>query len=186
MRCRGSRGVSVVFRIMLASVAALMLFGCGAARGPVQAAAEDTAAERGRYLVTIMDCGGCHDTGALGGRPTAPGALGGANIGFEVGPTGVFYPPNLTPHPETGLGRWSQAEIVTALRTGVRPDGRVLSPVMPWRAYAALTDEDVQAVATYLRSLPPVDHRSPAPTTAAQATAPFHRTVVPESAAARS
>ena len=167
---------------------AATLAGCTQPSATAQTAAPAPAASdvvaRGRYLTTIMDCAGCHDTGALAGQRTSPGALAGADHGFEVGPTGVFYPPNLTPHPEAGLGRWSEQQIVAALRTGVRPDGRVLSPVMPWPNYAALTDADAAAVAAYLKSLPASDHRAPAPTTAAQAHAPFHRMYAPRSAAA--
>jgi hypothetical protein len=75
----------------------------------------------------------------------------------------VFYPPNLTPDRETGLGSWSEADIARAVRTGERPDGRVLAPMMPWRSYAALTDGDALAVAAYLKALPPVRHVVPPP-----------------------
>ena len=94
---------------------------------------------------------------------------------------GIFYPPNLTPDPETGLGGWSEAEIATAIRTGVRPDGRELAPMMPWRSYAALTDEDALAVAAYLKSLPPVRHAVPPPTGPdAKAPAPYLGVIMPE------
>jgi mono/diheme cytochrome c family protein len=84
---------------------------------------------RGEYLATIMDCGGCHTPGALAGEPDAARPLAGSNIGFQIPGVGIFYPPNLTPDAETGLGSWSEREIVTAVRTGVRPDGRVLAPI---------------------------------------------------------
>lgn len=116
---------------------------------------------RGEYLATIMDCGGCHTDGALAGRPDLARPLAGSAVGFGVPGLGVFYPPNLTPDPETGLGRWSEADIVRALRTGERPDGRELAPVMPWRAYAALTDEDAAALAAYLKGLRPIRHAVP-------------------------
>ena len=54
-------------------------------------------------------------------------------------------------------------EIATAIRTGARPDGRILAPIMPWRSYAALTTSDVQAIVEYLRSLPPVTNKVPGP-----------------------
>jgi mono/diheme cytochrome c family protein len=116
---------------------------------------------RGEYLARIMDCGGCHTGGALAGQPDAQLHLAGSSIGFAIPGLGYFYPPNLTPDPETGLGAWSEAEIARAVRTGVRPDGRELAPVMPWRSYAALTDEDAQALAAYLNGLAPV--RNPTP-----------------------
>lgn len=116
---------------------------------------------RGEYLATIMDCGGCHTGGALTGRPDPRLHLAGSGIGFGIPDLGVFYPPNLTPDRDTGLGAWSETDIVRAIRTGVRPDGRVLAPIMPWRNYAALTDEDARALARYLKALPPVRNAAP-------------------------
>lgn len=121
------------------------------------------AASRGEYLAAIMDCGGCHTPGALTGASDPQRYLAGSGVGFEIPGLGVFYPPNLTPDAETGLGGWSEADIVKAVRTGVRPDGRMLAPVMPWHAYAALTEEDAAALASYLRAMPPVKHPTPAP-----------------------
>jgi mono/diheme cytochrome c family protein len=125
------------------------------------AGAEDAAA-RGKYLTTIMDCSGCHTEGALAGKPDPALGLAGSTIGFEVPGLGIFYPSNLTPDEETGLGRWSEADIVTALKTGVRPDGRELAPIMPWRSFAALTDADARAIARYLKSMAPLHHPVPA------------------------
>src|SRR5262245_18112472 len=121
----------------------------------------ESPAERGKYLVGIMDCTGCHTTGALAGKPEPVKFLAGSNIGFQIPGLGIFYPPNLTSDVETGLGSWSEQDIANALRTGVRPDGRELAPAMPWRSYSQLTDQDVQAVAAYLKGLPPVSHAVP-------------------------
>lgn len=112
--------------------------------------------ERGRYLAQIMDCGGCHTRGVFLGAPDMNLYLAGSEVGFRLPGLGVFYPPNLTPDAETGLGEWSVEEIARAIRTGERPDGRILAPAMPWISYAALTDEDALALASYLKSLPPV------------------------------
>lgn len=127
------------------------------------AASAEGALERGAYLAAIMDCGGCHTEGALAGKPDPALTLAGSTIGFGAPGLGVFFPPNLTSDPETGLGGWSAEQIVDAVRTGVRPDGRMLAPMMPWRAYAALSDEDALALAAYLQSLPPVRHDVPGP-----------------------
>jgi len=135
---------------------------------------------RGEYLATIMDCAGCHTPGALAGQPDAARHLAGSNIGFQIPSVGIFYPPNLTPDAETGLGSWSEREIVTAVRTGVRPDGRVLAPVMPYHNYSKLTDTDAGALAAYLKSLKPIRHKAPSivgPTE--KATAPYLAVVVP-------
>ena len=141
----------------------------------------ETQVERGQYLAHIMDCGGCHHTGAFTPEPNLETPLAGADVGFEIPGMGVFYPPNLTPDQETGLGKWSDAEIITAFTTGVRPDGRQLSPAMPWISYAHITAEDATALVAYLRSLKPVEHKVPGPFAAGEKpTAPYHSVVAPK------
>jgi mono/diheme cytochrome c family protein len=136
---------------------------------------------RGEYLATIMDCGGCHTPGALVGKPDAARYLAGSQVGFQIPGLGIFYPPNLTSDRETGLGAWSQADIVKAVRTGVRPDGRQLVPVMPYPHYSKLTDADAGALAAYLKSLKPVRHDTPAITGATEKpTAPYLTVVMPK------
>jgi mono/diheme cytochrome c family protein len=133
------------------------------AQSALPALSDDAAIERGRYIVSFAGCGDCHTPGYFLGQPDQTRALAGSDVGFEIPGLGKFYGRNLTPDVETGLGAWSEAEIVTALRTGMRPDGRQLSPAMPWMGYASLTDEDAFAVATYLKSLPPVSNAIPGP-----------------------
>jgi mono/diheme cytochrome c family protein len=133
----------------------LLLQGCATRAQP-------PTTTRGEYLVRIMDCGGCHTPGALVGKPDFDASLTGSDIGFRVPGAGVLYPPNLTPDPATGLGRWTTDQIVRAVRHGERPDGRRLIPVMPWPSYSALSDADAAALAAYLKSLPPRPGRAPA------------------------
>lgn len=130
---------------------------------PWTADAADAQVTRGQYLATIMDCAGCHTGGVFLGKPDPKRFLAGSEVGFGIPGLGIFYPPNLTPDVETGLGSWSQADIAKALRTGVRPDGRELSPAMPWRSYAALNDADMRALTSYLKSLKPVSNKVPGP-----------------------
>lgn len=140
----------------------------------------EDAVARGKYLVTLMSCTDCHTPGYFLGKPDMTRFLGGTDVGFEIPGLGFFYGPNLTPDNETGIGTWSEAEIIAALRTGQRPDGRALAPVMPWMAYASLTDEDAQAIASYLKSLPPVANKAPGPFGPDEKpTALFHRIVAP-------
>ena len=129
----------------------------------VPALADDAAIARGKYLVTIGGCQDCHTPGHFFGKPDMARVLGGSEVGFEIPGLGTFYGPNLTPDKETGLGGWTDVQIIAALQTGVRPDGRVLAPIMPWRALAVLTKPDAAAVVAYLRSLPPVANKAPGP-----------------------
>ena len=151
------------------------------AAGSVSAQSPTPQQKRGAYLAQIMDCGGCHTPGALTGQPDMKRAFAGSDIGFGIPDVGVFYPPNLTPDPETGLGRWTQAQIVAAVRNGVRPDGRVLAPIMPWKSYAMLSDADAKALAAYMKNLPPVKHAAPAMAGAGEKPrAPYLAVVMPQ------
>jgi mono/diheme cytochrome c family protein len=127
------------------------------------AVAQQAQIDRGKYLVTIGGCNDCHTPGYFFGKPDMTRFLGGSEVGFEIPGLGVFHGPNLTPDPENGLGNWSVAQIITALQTGKRPDGRELAPIMPWRAFANLTKDDATAIAVFLKSLPPVKNKVPGP-----------------------
>ena len=141
----------------------------------------ETEVERGAYLAHVMDCGGCHNTGAFTPQPNLETPLAGSDIGFAIPGMGVFYPPNLTPDEQTGLGKWSDAEIITAFTTGVRPDGRQLAPMMPWMSYAHITADDAAALVAYLRSLTPVQHKAPGPFDPNdEPTAPYFSIVMPK------
>jgi mono/diheme cytochrome c family protein len=109
---------------------------------------EDPVA-RGAYLATAAGCANCHTDGAHGGKPYA----GGLALGT---PFGTFYSPNITPDPETGIGRWTDAQFLRALREGVRADGANLFPVFPYTSYTLILDEDARAIKAFLFSLPPV------------------------------
>ena len=147
--------------------------------GPVLADEVSQGIERGKYLVTVMDCAGCHMPRGANGIPMAEKGLSGGNVGFEIPGMGIFWPSNLTPD-ETGLGSFSEAEIASTIRTGVRPDGRTLAPVMPTPSYAALNDEDAAAIAAFLKSLPPAKSTAaPAVADVADAHLPFYRVAMP-------
>jgi mono/diheme cytochrome c family protein len=141
------------------------------------------AVERGKYLVTIMSCTDCHTPGHLLGKPDMARFLGGSNVGFEIPGMGVFYGPNLTPDKETGLGKWTSAQIVKTLQTGVTPDGRQLAPAMPWRAFAHLTKADAYAIASYLKTLPAVKNKVPGPFGPTETPTAFVMRVVPPAGA---
>ena len=108
--------------------------------------------ERGRYLTEAGDCRACHT--AEGGKPFAGG------FAFKL-PFGTLYTPNITADKETGIGEWSDATFLKAIREGVDDEGHHLYPAMPYAAYTYLTDEDALAIKAYLFSLAPVKNRTP-------------------------
>ena len=122
---------------------------------------------RGKYLVKLLGCGICHTDGALIGDPNYSLNLAGSHIGIAyTNPLvdkhpGVIYPSNITPDVETGIGSWSESEIIRLLRSGEASHDRQLLAIMPWPTYAWITDSDALGIAAYLRSLPPVKHRVP-------------------------
>ena len=129
----------------------------------MSARAADPQIERGRYLTNLGGCLDCHTPGYFFGKPDMDRYLGGSDVGFEIPGHGVFVGPNLTPDKATGLGDWTDEQIVTVLQTGVRPDGRVLAPIMPWKSFAKMTKEDALAIAKFLKSLPPLVNKAPGP-----------------------
>jgi cytochrome c553 len=151
--------------------------------------------ERGAYLVKIMGCNHCHTpyklgpagpepdmSRALSGHPAdfvmpAPPALDGkwtwlgaaTNTAFS-GPWGTSFTANLTPDAETGIGKWSAETFIAAMKTGRHEGkGRQILPPMPVENLAALSDEDIRDLFAFLRSLPPVRNRVPAPIDPAEA-----------------
>ena len=101
----------------------------------------------GHYQAILGDCMGCHT--APGGRAFA----GGAPLETPFGP---MVPPNITPDKETGLGNWSQADFIRAVKEGVSPGGKRLYPAMPYPAYAKMSDADVANLWAYMQSVEPV------------------------------
>ena len=144
-------------------VAALLLPAMLLGMSSLVANADDSQVDRGKYLVTLGGCFDCHTPGYFFGKPDMTRYLGGSDVGFDIPGLGVFVGPNLTPDKETGLGNWTNEQIVTALKTGKRPDRRELAPVMPWRAFANLTEADAHAIAVFLKSLPPVSNKVAGP-----------------------
>ena len=148
------------------------------------AIAADGGIKRGEYLVTFGGCNDCHTPGHFFGRPDLSRFLGGSDVGFEIPGRGVFFGPNLTPDKQTGLGNWSPDEIVTAMQTGVRPDGRELAPIMPWHAFAKLTPDDANAIVAFIRSLKPVSNQVPGPFRPGEKVSSFMFRIMPPGATA--
>jgi mono/diheme cytochrome c family protein len=158
-----------------ALAAGVLLAGCGSGGG------DGDKVKRGEYLVMAGACADCHTPGVMLGKPEMEKLLSGGNVGFELPTVGFFFPPNLTPDDETGLGKWSEADIAKAIRQGMRPDGRQLIPIMPYGWYSKLTQEDALAMAAYLKSLKPISNKVPGPFGANETpTGPYQTIVFPK------
>lgn len=137
-----------------------------AARAPSDETVEVTPERvaRGTYLAeTVVGCVHCHsprDWSRYAG-PGRPPPSGGDCWSDAEGVPGRVCATNLTPDPQTGLGAWTDGEIMRAVREGVGRDGRALFPVMPYREFRHLSDEDARALVAWIRSLEPV--RDPVP-----------------------
>ncbi|MCW4116085.1 cytochrome c [Aurantimonas sp. MSK8Z-1] len=145
-------GLAVLAVIVVAVVAAALFFFLPASLPDVPertvAERQDPAlVERGRYLVQAGDCIACHQ--APGGQPYAGG------LAFDL-PFGTIYSSNITPDPDTGIGNWTDAEFVRAMRQGVNKAGQNLYPAFPYTAYAQMSTEDILAIKSYLFTLAPV------------------------------
>ncbi len=111
----------------------------------------------GRYIVTAQaHCFECHSGPSDKGPPDFEHKLAAGGFPITLGPDMVVVTANITPDPETGIGKWTDAEIKTAMTTGVRPGGRHLSPPMPYPFFKNMTDEDIDAVIAFLRTIPPI------------------------------
>jgi mxaL protein len=128
---------------------------------------------RGAYLAKIAGCVGCHSPRADSGDLVADRLMTGGKHPIAAGALGRIYPPNITPDPETGIGKWSDEDIVKALKEGLAPDGRILSSAMPWRTQSSfLSQADARAITIYLKSLSPVVNRVPPPIQTRESSAP--------------
>jgi mono/diheme cytochrome c family protein len=116
--------------------------------------------EHGRYLVeTVGGCGNCHTPRLPDGTPDPTKNLAGAFVIEE--PVFKAYAPNITPDMETGIGSWSEDDIVDVLHNARRPDGKYLGPPMSFIWYRNMSDTDARAIAKYIKSVPAVRNEVP-------------------------
>jgi mono/diheme cytochrome c family protein len=131
------------------------------------APANRAAVSRGEYMVELLGCGTCHTNGALIGNPDTENPLSGSDIGIAYesplqNPNpGVVFAPNITSDIETGIGGWSDEQLVSAIQQGAGRHSSTAGVVMPWPGYAKLSEEDTDAIILYLRSTEPVSHAVP-------------------------
>ena len=120
---------------------------------------------RGEYLVHhVADCLNCHsDHLTTFGMPVKPGTEGQGGFVFDknLGIPGVVAAQNITPDRETGIGAWSDGEILRAMREGVDRQGNALFPMMPYKHFRTMSDEDADSIVVYLRTLKPIRNKVP-------------------------
>ena len=181
MRVTRRKALGLVFGGLVVALAGAE----AAQQPPARAASSGVSVERGKYLVTVQDCNGCHTPFKNGepdmtrmlsghpqdvkvtGRPELPAgfstAINDTNTAW-AGPWGVSFTTNLTPDRATGIGAWNEKTFINAIRLGKKIGvGRALLPPMPWKMYGNLTDDDLRSVFAYLKSIPPIANRVPNP-----------------------
>lgn len=120
-------------------------------------AQDDALMVRGTYLAEgVVACANCHIARGDKGQPLFEQGLSGGML-FEDAAFKA-YAPNITPDPETGIGKWTDAQLGKAIREGIRPDGSLIGPPMPISFYRKLSDTDLAALITYLKAQPPIHH----------------------------
>lgn len=145
-----------VMALLLASAAILTVWLFAPALIPASVpefsyAEDEQTLQRGRYLVNAGGCISCHE-----------GEAGGLSGGMAIeSPFGVFYASNITPDTTTGTGNWSATDYVRAIKHGRSPQGSFYYPAFPYLSYAAVTDEDALAIASWLNSQPAIANEVP-------------------------
>lgn len=116
----------------------------------------DPVIERGKYLAAAGNCISCHTR--PGGEPFA----GGLAFETQIGPIrATIHSTNITPDAETGIGKWTDADLIKAMHEGVAPGGRNLYPAFPYTSFTKVTDDDVKAIYAYLKTVTPVKYTAP-------------------------
>ncbi len=170
------RGLGILFgAILMAAMLFFTLLPISREAPEISVSMTPENIERGRYLaVNVLQCVDCHserDWNLYGGPPKEPIGAGRACMTRETRAAGVnagqeFFPGklcirNITPDIETGIGAWTDGEIIRAVREGVDHKGDGLFPIMPYFIYRNVADDDMAAVVAYLRSMEPVSSVRP-------------------------
>lgn len=150
--------MEVTRKILGAAALALVLALAGAGglmAKPLQKADDPTEegtdpVKRGAYLFNAGNCANCHTDVKNNGAPLAGGRV------LEVGGFGTFYSPNISPDPEHGIGKWTDADFIQAFRHGVSPSGDYYYPTFPFTSFTNMTEDDIKALRAYIMTQKPV------------------------------
>lgn len=129
------------------------------AKGAAAPPMSDKVAYGGYIVNSVAHCFECHTTPGANGAPDFAHHLGAGGMSIELGPNMAIRTANITPDPETGIGKWTDEQIKTALTEGLTPTGGHISPPMPFPWFKNMTPEDLDAVVAYLRTIPPVNNK---------------------------
>lgn len=139
--------MNVPLRWLSGSIAMALLVTAFVVIRPASAATPQEIA-RGKYVFGAAGGCGCHT------EPKKQVNAGGRRYD---GPFGTVYASNITPHPQTGIGNWTDEQVITAIRAGRRPNGERILPVHPYTVFNGMAEEDLKALVAYLRTIPPVN-----------------------------
>lgn len=150
--CEAPRDETAASRVC-GAVAVIFIILQLAALAPARSYVDDALVIRGGYLVRAAGCISCHTDKKAKGAPFAGGRA-------LKTPFGIYYSPNITPDPETGIGKWTDDDFLRALKRGMNPEGEHYFPVFPYTTYTKLRDDDTLAIKAYLFSLKPVTRKN--------------------------
>lgn len=186
-----SKAASTLFAVAAAAALGTVSF--------AHAGTDDARVARGRYLVSVSGCNDCHTPLAMGPNGPAPDTsrllsghpealvmppapklpegpwayLFAVSMTAATGPWGTTFSANLTPDPETGLGKWTEAQFLDTIHSGRHMGrGRPILPPMPIQNLQQMTDDDLKAIFAYLHTIPAVKNRVPDARPPAAAVAP--------------
>lgn len=111
---------------------------------------------RGEYLASLLGCPFCHMPMGANGPDFARAWAGGMEVPEKFG---TWRAPNITQSKSTGIGNWTDEQIIASIREGKRPDGSGLYPIMPYMNYNRMTDDDAKALVAFLRTIKPIENQ---------------------------
>lgn len=121
--------------------------------------------KHGEYLVTLMHCNMCHATPDAKGMPDFMNKpfSGGMAMELPFLGEGVLYASNITSDPETGIGKWSEADIAKSIKTLTRPDGSTIQGPMQFylSGWSVMEENDLKAIAAYVKQIPAMKNKVP-------------------------
>lgn len=167
------RKLVVLSALLAISIATIYFSSCNSNKTEEPQAADlkkdslDKVMARGEYLVNhVANCIDCHSKRDLTkyGAPVIPGTEGGGGFAFipAYGVPGTVYGRNITPDPETGIGSWTDDEILRAMTQGINNKGDTLFPLMPYTNFNRMAKDDLLSIIAYLRTLKPIKNTIPA------------------------